>query len=87
MYIWFRYLGSRVCSSEFIAWGIVGLIFGPPAAIWPYKISRWEEIWDAIGRKPSGRVEPADWKVDLTRVMGVGFSLVGVSFLVFCVVL
>ena len=76
-----------MCSSEVVAWGIVGLIFGPPATIWPYKLARWGEILDAIGRKSSGRVEPAGWNVALTRILGIGFSLFGLLFLSFCVVL
>ena len=77
----------RMCSSELIAWGVVGLLFGPPMALRPYALARWGELLDAIGRKPSGRVEPADWNVALTRVAGVGLSLVGLSFLIGCVVL
>jgi hypothetical protein len=37
-----------------------------------------EQNLDAIGRKPAGRVEPADWQVLLTRVFGIGPSLAGV---------
>lgn len=76
-----------MCSGEIFAWGVVGLVFGPPMAIWPYKLSRWGEIIDSIGRKPSGRVEPADWKVAFNKFIGVGLSIVGVLFLIFCVLL
>ena len=54
------------------------LVFGVPGAIWPYKLSRFEEQMDSIGSKRSwSEVEPADWKVALTRIMGVGMALFG----------
>lgn len=74
-----------MCTGEIAVFGIVGLIFGPPLAIWPYELARWNEILDAIGRKPSGRVEPADWKVTLYRLMGVGLVVFGVLPFVVCV--
>lgn len=70
-----------MCSGEVIVWGTIGLVVGLPGAIWPYKSARWGEILDAIGRKPSGRVEPTDWNVALSRVLGIGLSLFG--FIVF----
>jgi hypothetical protein len=76
-----------MCTENIVVLVIATLILGPPAAIWPYKLARWSEILDAIGRKPSGRVEPADWKVILTRVFGIGVSIVGIGFLLFCVLL
>lgn len=76
-----------MCSQTFVIWGIIGLLFGPPSFIWPYKIARWDEITDAIGRKPSGRVEPAVWNIVLTKIIGAVFSLVGLAFLVLCVLL
>ena len=76
-----------MCSEEVIVWGIVGLLFGPPMAIWPYKLTRWNEILDSIGRKSSGRVEPAGWNVALTKFAGIGLSLFGGGFLLFCVLL
>jgi len=85
-YINFPSVQAHMCSSEVVVWGFMGLLFGPPATIWPYKIARWGEILDAIGRKPNGRVEPAGWNVALTRISGVVFSLIGLYFLIFCVV-
>lgn len=76
-----------MCSGAVVAWGIVGLLFGPPAVVWPATVARWSEVLDAIGRKPSGRVEPADWNVALTWLLGVGLSVFGLGYLVFCVIL
>ncbi|WP_436934120.1 hypothetical protein [Halovenus marina] len=65
-------------QAQLFAIAVVGVLFGPLLAIWPYRMARWSEILDAIGRKPAGRVEPADWQVLLTRVFGIGLSLAGV---------
>lgn len=48
-------------QGEFIA--IVGacILFGPAMAIWPYEFAKFTETIDAIGRKPAGKVEPAEW--------------------------
>lgn len=54
------------------------LVFGAPGAIWPYKLARFEEQLDAIGSKRSwSEVEPADWKVLLTRIIGSGMAIIG----------
>ena len=76
-----------MCPGNVVAWGVVALLFGPPMAKWPYGVARLSEMLDAIGRKPSGPVEPADWNVALARIIGVGLSLFGVGFLAFCVLL
>lgn len=73
-----------MCSSELFAWGLSCLVFGPPAALWPYKIARWGEIFDAIGRKSSGRVEPAQWNVTLTRLVGLVATPIGLILAGFC---
>lgn len=75
-----------MCSEAAVVWGVIGLVFGPPAAVWPYTVARWGEVVDAIGRRPSGRVEPAGWYVALTRAVGVVLCVVGLAFVVFCVV-
>lgn len=64
-------------SAKLVTIAVIGLLFGPPLAVWPYKAARWSEIIDAIGRKPAGRVEPADWQVLFTRVFGIGLATVG----------
>jgi hypothetical protein len=54
------------------------LVVGVPHAVWPYKLARFKEQMDSIGSKRSwDEVEPADWKVTLTRVLGVGMAGVG----------
>lgn len=60
---------------EFFAF--TGLVIGPIMAIWPYHLARINEILDAIGRKPAGEVEPADWYVALYRVIGIVLTLLG----------
>jgi hypothetical protein len=58
--------------------GVLLLAFGLPSAVWPYKLARFEERWDSIGSKRSwSEVEPADWKVALNRVVGVGMVAAG----------
>ncbi|WP_338729171.1 hypothetical protein [Haladaptatus sp. DJG-WS-42] len=58
--------------------GIFLLLAGLPAALWPYRLARLGEQVDAIGSTtPLAGVEPADWNVLLTRVIGVGMILVG----------
>ncbi len=55
------------------------LAFGLPGAIWPYEVARFEEQLDSIGSKRSwSEAEPADWKVVLARVVGVGMVVFGV---------
>lgn len=60
--------------------GLLLVLFGLPAAIWPYKMARFEEQMDSIGSKRSwSEVEPAEWKVVLTRIAGVVMMLIGVA--------
>lgn len=63
-----------------MTWGSIMLIaFGLPGAIWPYKLARFGEQLDAIGSKRSwSEVEPADWNVALTRIIGLAFVTFGV---------
>ncbi len=54
------------------------ILFGLPQAIWPYKIARFGEQVDAIGSKRSwSEVEPAGWKVILTKLIGFGLIIFG----------
>ncbi|WP_332899385.1 hypothetical protein [Haladaptatus sp. CMSO5] len=58
--------------------GIFFLLGGLPAALWPSRLARLGEQLDAIGSTtPLDRVEPAEWNVLLTRVLGIGMILVG----------
>lgn len=66
-----------MAALQFLVYGALFLVFGVPMALWPNTISRWNEILDAIGRKPAGPVEPADWHVTLTWVGGIALSVVG----------
>ncbi|WP_254838280.1 hypothetical protein [Natronomonas marina] len=54
------------------------LAFGLGSALRPYRFARFEERLDAIGSERSwSEVEPADWKVTVTRVSGVVVALFG----------
>jgi len=61
------------------ALAIICLVFGPPLALRPYDVARFGEAMDAIGRKPSGPVEPTEAKVRLTKGVGVALTLAGVA--------
>ena len=59
------------------------LAIGIPNAVWPYKFAKFEERIDSIGSKRSwSEVEPADWKVALTRVVGIGIALFALANLI-----
>ncbi|WP_229110596.1 hypothetical protein [Halapricum desulfuricans] len=52
-------------------WGVIEFRYARPLA-------RFEEQLDAIGSTtPVSEVEPAEWKVALTKLVGVVFALVG----------
>ena len=47
-------------------------------AVWPDRLARLEEQIDAIGSRRSwSEVEPAGWKVALTRIVSVAVSVFG----------
>ncbi|MCT9095410.1 hypothetical protein [Haloarchaeobius sp. HME9146] len=73
-----------MCSGSYYSMALLGIFFAPPMVLWPVKLARWDEMLDAIGRRSSGPVEPATWKVALTRYAGVVWTLVGVGSLVAC---
>ena len=59
------------------------LAVGIPNAVWPYKFARFEERMDSIGSKRSwSEVEPADWKVAFTRIVGAGMTFFGLGGLI-----
>lgn len=74
-----------MCSGELTAYAVVFLVFGAPSAVWPYRLARFEERLDSIGSKRRwSDVEPADWKVTLTRVVGALMAVGGGVLLVAC---
>lgn len=66
--------------SEHFGIAVIVLLFGLPSATIPYRMAKLEEAIDAIGSKrKSSEVEPAEWKVLLTRIVGVLMVLYGVA--------
>lgn len=62
---------------------IIIVLFGLLGVIWPYKLARFNEQFDAIGSKRrASAVEPAEWNVMLTRVSSAVMVLIGVAVLV-----
>ena len=63
-----------------LVFGTLLIGFGLLGAVWPYRVARFEEQIDAIGSKRSwDEVEPTEWKVMLTRVIGVVVAFIGVA--------
>ncbi len=74
-----------MCSGDLLASGFVLLVFGAPSAMWPYQLARFEEQLDSIGSKRRwDDVEPADWKVTLTRGLGAVMAVGGGVLLLAC---
>lgn len=64
-----------MADLELLLAGVFLFVLGLPALIWPYESAKLGEQLDAIGSSRSLReVEPAGWKVSLTKLMGVGLS-------------
>ena len=60
--------------------GVILVLVGLPGVIWPYRAARLDEVLDAIGSKRSmSEVEPAGWRVMLTRVASILFVLFGLA--------
>ncbi|PSP22385.1 hypothetical protein BRC61_04855 [Halobacteriales archaeon QH_10_65_19] len=58
--------------------GFLLLAWGVSMAVWPDRLAQLEEQIDAIGSRRSwSEVEPAGWKVALTRIVGVAVSVFG----------
>lgn len=74
-----------MCPPDYLFLAVLGLPLGTLAAVRPYDVTKVAEAVDAIGRKPSGPVEPADWNVLLTRLVGAAFALLGGGAAVTCV--
>lgn len=64
--------------------GLILIAIGLPGAIWPYNVARFQEQMDSIGStRPWHEVEPAEWRVFLTRILSVGMCLIGLFVLFF----
>ncbi|EFW93720.1 hypothetical protein ZOD2009_01215 [Haladaptatus paucihalophilus DX253] len=62
--------------------GLFIALLGIAQAAKPYGFARFQEQMDAIGSKRrSSEVEPAEWKVLWTRVMGVILTVIGLGLL------
>jgi hypothetical protein len=62
--------------------GLLVVLLGVLVAVRPYSVAQFEEQLDAIGSKRSlSDVEPADWKVTLTRFFRVAITLFGLLVL------
>ena len=58
--------------------GFLLLAWGFSMAVWPDRLAQLEEQIDVIGSRRSwSEVEPAGWKVALTRIVGVAVSVFG----------
>ena len=58
--------------------GLFLLVAGLIGVFWPYTVAKLGEQWDSIGSKRSWySVEPADWNVTLTRVIGAVLAVFG----------
>ncbi|WP_224269669.1 hypothetical protein [Haloprofundus salinisoli] len=70
-------------ATDVQVFGVLLLSFGLPSAVWPSRVAKFEERLDSIGSKRSwSEIEPADWKVSLTRVAGIVMVLVGIVWVV-----
>lgn len=68
-----------MANLELLLAGIFLFVLGLPALIWPYESAKLGEQLDAIGsRRRISEVEPAGWKVSLTKFMGIVLSGGGV---------
>lgn len=62
--------------------GIVLVVYGVLALIWPYRVARFHQRWRAIGSTRSlSDVEPASWYMTLTRVIGLVVIAFGLNVL------
>ena len=58
------------------------LVVGVLQVVWPYKMARHDERWDAIGSKRrKSEIEPKEWKVKFTRFGGVIAIIIGILLL------
>jgi hypothetical protein len=70
--------------SEVQAIGFFLLVYGLPGAVWPHRVAKLGEQLQSIGRKgPFSEVEPTDWNVGLTRVLGILATITGTLWVLF----
>jgi ribose/xylose/arabinose/galactoside ABC-type transport system permease subunit len=64
-----------MANLELLLAAILFFVLGLPALIWPYESAKLGEQLDAIGSsRRMAEVEPAGWKVSLTKLMGIVLS-------------
>lgn len=69
-------------AQSFWILSLVFLVIGLPAAVAPYRTSKFGEQLDAIGSKtPRDEIEPTETNVIITRFVGVFMSALGVAYL------
>lgn len=67
-------------------WGVVGIVIGAALVGWPYEIARFREQIDSIGSTRSVfEIEPADWHVEIVRLIGMLLLIGGLGAVVFSV--
>jgi hypothetical protein len=73
--------GSGGDGNEGLVMGPFLVVIGALSYYFAYPLSRFSEQLDAIGSKTRwSEVEPAEWKVWLTRVMAVGIAVAGLAW-------
>jgi hypothetical protein len=76
---------ANEAAQQFI-FGVILLLVGGPHIVYARPIARFGEQIDAIGSTtPASEVEPAVWKVWLTKAGGVVVTFVGVVFVLMAV--
>ena len=62
--------------------GLLVIVAGAAITYWGYEVTRISEQLDSIGSKTRmSEVEPAEWNVMLTRLIGVGIVFFGIIVL------
>lgn len=63
--------------------GLISVVCGAVAAFFPRRLARLSERLDAIGSTtPWDEVEPAGWKVTVTRLLGLLLLAIGLAYVV-----
>lgn len=65
--------------GELLGVYILVVLLGLPLGIWPYKVARLHERLHSIGSERRWtEVEPAEWKVTVTRLFGIALVVLAV---------